>query len=129
MTTTYTGGCHCGKVRYRVTGPDTLTVSQCNCSICGKSGYLALIVERDQFELLQGEKHLTQYQFNSFTAKHLFCSHCGIKSFYVPRSYPEGISVNARCLDSPSVGDMIVKRFDGQHWETQYPKGRSESPG
>jgi hypothetical protein len=126
MSTTYTGGCHCERVRYRVMGPDTLTVSQCNCSICSKSGYLALIVSKDRFELLQGEEHLTAYQFNTGTAKHLFCSYCGIKSFYVPRSHPDGISVNARCLDSPSVEYMTIEKFDGQQWEKQYPKGRSE---
>jgi hypothetical protein len=111
-------------------GPDALTVSQCNCSICSKSGYLALIVSKDRFDLLQGEEHLITYQFNTGTAKHLFCSYCGIKSFYIPRSHPDGISVNARCLDSPSVEHMTIEKFDGQQWEKQYPKGRAEtSPG
>lgn len=127
MTTTYTGGCHCGRVRYRVSGPDTLTVSQCNCSICSKSGYLAMIVPKAQFELIQGEEHLVEYKFNTGTARHLFCLHCGIKSFYVPRSHPDGISVNARCLDSILVKDMAIRKFDGRRWERQYPTGRAES--
>lgn len=126
MSTTYTGGCHCGRVRFRVEGPDTLSVSQCNCSICRKSGYLALIVSRKNFELIQGEEWLTEYKFNTEIATHLFCSCCGIKSFYVPRSHPEGISVNARCLDAPSVEEMVIKNFDGRQWEKQYPKGRAD---
>lgn len=126
MSTTYTGGCHCGRVIFRVEGPDTLTVSQCNCSICRKSGYLALIVSRSHFELIQGEEWLTEYKFNTETARHLFCSCCGIKSFYVPRSHPEGISVNARCLDAPGVDEMTIKNFDGQQWEKQYPRGRAD---
>lgn len=124
MATTYTGGCHCGRVRFRVEGPDKLTVSQCNCSICSKSGYLALIVAKRDFKLIQGEQYLTEYNFNTKTARHLFCSYCGIKSFYVPRSHPEGISVNARCLDEPSIEEMAIKPFDGRQWEKQYPSGR-----
>lgn len=128
MSTTYTGGCHCGRVRFRVEGPDSLTVSQCNCSICSRSGYLALIVSAKRFELLQGGECLTEYRFNTGTAKHLFCSYCGIKSFYIPRSHPEGISINARCLDAPPVEDMNIRTFDGQHWEKEYPTGRAEKP-
>lgn len=128
MSTTYTGGCHCGRVRFRVEGPDSLTVSQCNCSICSKSGYLALIVSAKRFELLQGEECLSEYRFNTRIAKHLFCSYCGIKSFYIPRSHPEGISINARCLDTPPVEEMNTRKFDGQHWEKQYPTGRAEKP-
>lgn len=128
MSTTYTGGCHCGRVRFRVEGPDSLTVSQCNCSICSRSGYLALIVSAKRFELLQGEECLTEYSFNTKIARHLFCSYCGIKSFYIPRSHPEGISINARCLDSPPVEVMNIRSFDGQHWEEQYPTGRAEKP-
>lgn len=126
MSATYTGGCHCGRVRYRVTGPDELTVSQCNCSICRRSGYLAFIVPKDGFELLQGAEVLETYEFNTCIAKHKFCSYCGIKSFYIPRSHPDGVSVNARCLDSPAVEEMTVKPFDGRNWEQQYPSGRAE---
>ena len=84
MLTTYTGGCHCERIRFKVSSPETLKVSQCNCSICSKSGYLALIVPKAQFELLQGRELLKTYTFNTGTAQHLFGSHCGIKSFYVP---------------------------------------------
>jgi hypothetical protein len=57
--------------------------------------------------------------------KHLFCSVCGIKSFYVPRSHPDGFSVNARCLDAGTVQGMTVKKMDGVNWEQSHPKGGS----
>jgi hypothetical protein len=111
------GGCHCGAVRFRVRAARDIEVTDCNCSICARSGYLHLIVPKADFELLSGEAELTEYRFNTGTARHLFCRTCGIKSFYVPRSHPEGISVNARCLDPGSVRSMTVTPFDGAHWE------------
>ncbi len=124
---THTGGCHCGRVRYEVTAPAKIKVAQCNCSICSMSGHLGLIVPRDRFKLLRGEENLITYQSNTGTAKHLFCSHCGVKSFYVPRSHPDGISVNASCLDPGTVDDMEIIPINGQEWEQQYPKGRAEA--
>ena len=90
------------------------------------SGYLHLIVRADAFRLIAGADALTSYTFNTGTAKHLFCSVCGIKSFYVPRSHPDGFSVNARCLDPGTVQEVSVRQFDGQNWEKQYPSGRGE---
>lgn len=121
---THPGGCHCGRVRFEVLAPERLEVSDCNCSICGKSGYLHLIVPKTRFKLLRGNEFLTTYQFNTGTARHLFCSVCGIKSFYVPRSHPDGYSVNARCLDGGTAKSMSVRTFDGRNWEQQYPEGR-----
>lgn len=121
------GGCHCERIRFEVQAPSTITVTQCNCSICSKSGYLGLIVPKDRFTLQSGEEYLVEYSFNTRTAKHLFCSVCGIKSFYIPRSHPDGISVNARCLDPGSIDEMKIKEFDGQHWEQYYPHGRADS--
>ncbi|MGH6793531.1 MAG: GFA family protein [Methyloceanibacter sp.] len=111
------GGCHCGAVRFEVLAPDDPEIVACNCSICRMTGYLHLIVPKEYFQLRQGEDQLTDYRFNTGTAKHLFCSVCGVKSFYVPRSHPEGFSVNVRCLDDGAFGDMRVTRFDGRHWE------------
>jgi len=111
------GGCHCGAVEFEVLAADDLEVLECNCSICAKSGFLHLIVSKEQFRLLRGDDRLTLYQFNTRTAKHLFCSRCGIKAFYVPRSHPDGYSVNARCLDPNSVRSMRINPFDGQNWE------------
>ena len=114
---THRGGCHCGRVRFEVRAPANLLVSDCNCSICAKCGYLHLIVPQERFTLTGGRDALTTYSFNSGVAKHYFCAHCGIKSFYVPRSHPDGISVNARCIDSGTIASMTVKPFDGQNWE------------
>jgi hypothetical protein len=118
------GGCHCGRVRYEVFAPARLEVSDCNCSMCSKTGYLHLIVPKARFRLLSGDDSLTDYQFNTGTAKHLFCSACGIKSFYVPRSHPDGFSVNVRCLDEGTVTGMDVHPVDGKNWEKFYPEGR-----
>lgn len=85
-----------------------------------------MIVPRDRFTLKSGEESLTEYTFDSGVARHLFCKYCGIKSFYIPRSHPDGVSVNARCLDPGTVEKMNIKQFDGQHWERYYPKGRAE---
>ena len=111
------GGCHCGAVRFEVKAPRRLEVRDCNCSICRRSGYLHLIVPRSRFRLLSGEDHLSEYSFNTGTAKHLFCRVCGIKSFYVPRSHPDGYSVNARCLDDGTVESLQIRPFDGREWE------------
>ena len=123
---THVGGCHCGRVRFEVIAPAKLQVSECNCSMCAKVGYLHLVVPADEFKLLSGAEVLTTYNFNTRTAKHLFCSICGVKSFYVPRSHPDGFSVNARCLDSGTVDEISIRQFNGREWEAQYPKGRGE---
>lgn len=120
------GGCHCGRVRFTVQAPARLPVHECNCSICTKAGYLHLIVPREQFTLESGESALADYTFNTGTAHHFFCRHCGIKSFYVPRSHPDGVSVNARCLDPETVEGMDITPIDGRNWEQQYPAGRAE---
>ena len=122
---TRAGGCHCGQVRFEVSAPAQLRVSDCNCSICTKSGYLHLIVSKPDFKLLAGADALTNYQFNTGTARHLFCSICGVKSFYVPRSHPQGYSVNARCLDDVEIADLTIEPFDGRNWEVQFGGGRS----
>jgi hypothetical protein len=111
------GGCHCGKVRFEVDAPAHLEVLDCDCSLCRRSAYLHLIVAKPRFRLLAGADALTSYRFGTGTAQHLFCAHCGIKSFYVPRSHPDGISVNARCLDEGTVQGMTVQPFDGRNWE------------
>jgi hypothetical protein len=107
-------------VRFEVTAPARIQVTDCNCSICSKTGYLHLIVPKSQFKLLSGEDVLSTYEWNTGTAKHHFCSVCGIKSFYVPRSHPHGYSVNARCLDEGTVEAMDVVKKDGRNWEKTY---------
>ena len=112
----YQGGCHCGAVRFEVEAEDDVTVSDCNCSICNMTGFLHLIVPKSKFRLLQGADQITTYTFNTGVAKHTFCKVCGIKSFYTPRSNPDGVDVNVRCLDTRPA-QVKIKPFDGQHWE------------
>ena len=116
VTKTYAGGCHCGRVRFRVTG-DLARVTECNCSICAKKGFLHLIVPPAQFEILSGADALTTYRFNTGTARHTFCATCGIHPFYVPRSDPDKIDVNVRCLDGVDLSALKVLPFDGRNWE------------
>jgi len=115
--TTHTGGCHCGQVRFDVDAPAEIAATECNCSMCSKSGFLHLIVAKRDFRLLSGEDALTTYTFHTGAAKHLFCRHCGVKSFYIPRSHPDGVSVNVRCLDEATINSVTVTPFDGQNWE------------
>ena len=113
---TYEGGCHCGRVRFRVRG-DLADVTDCNCSMCTKKGILHLIVPQSQFELLSGRDDLTTYTFNTGVAQHHFCRHCGIHSFYVPRSDPDKVDVNVRCLDGVDPRTLAASTFDGRNWE------------
>ena len=85
------GGCHCGAVRFSATMPDApVPALACNCSVCSMTGFLHVMVPHDQFELLTGRDALTSYRFGTGAADHLFCSKCGVKSFYQPRSHPDG---------------------------------------
>jgi hypothetical protein len=115
------GGCHCGAVRFRVTA-DLDRVTQCNCSMCTKKGILHLIVPPEQFTLLRGNDALVTYEFNTRTAKHRFCRTCGIHAFYVPRSDPDKIDVNVRCLDDVDLAAIAIKPFDGRNWEAAIGK-------
>lgn len=110
------GGCHCGRVQIEVEIPPKVEVHQCNCSICQKSGYLHLIVAAERFRLISGEQDLTEYNFHTGVARHMFCKHCGIKSFYVPRSHPGGYSVNLNCLEVPAEVEVVTESFDGRNW-------------
>jgi hypothetical protein len=120
--TTHSGGCHCGRVRFEVDAPAVIEATECNCSICSKAAYLHLFVATDDFRLLQGDDSLELYTFNTGAARHYFCRHCGIKSFYIPRSHPDGISVNVRCLDAETVEDVRITPFDGRNWEQNVAK-------
>lgn len=106
------GGCHCRRVRFTVEAPADVLALDCNCSICRMTGFLHLIVPAARFRLLQGEDALGEYRFNTGTARHLFCRECGVKSFYVPRSHPDGFSVNVRCLDGGTIASVRVQPFD-----------------
>ena len=120
----YRGGCHCGRVAYEVDG-NLECVSECNCSICAKKGYLHWIVPRQQFRLLTAETDLATYAFNTGVANHHFCPVCGVASFYIPRSDPDKVDINARCLDGVDVSQLQVNPFDGRNWELAYKRERA----
>ena len=113
--TWHAGGCHCGGVRFEVALAEVVEAQSCNCSMCAKTGFIHIIVPESRFRLTKGAERLVEYTFNTRVAKHLFCAECGIKSFYRPRSNPDGWSVNARCLDEAVKLDLST--FDGQNWE------------
>ncbi len=121
--TTYEGGCHCGAVRFRV-AVEKHEALDCNCSICRKKGFLHLIVPPDRFALLAGAEVLSTYRFNTGVAKHTFCRVCGIHPFYTPRSHPDCIDVNVRCLDGDVVERFRIVPFDGVNWEDSVAKIR-----
>ena len=111
------GGCHCGAVRFEAALPAVIDAQACNCSICARTGFVHVIVPQSRFRLLQGQDQLCEYRFNTGVARHLFCRVCGVKSFYRPRSNPDGWSVNARCLDEAEGLDIRTEPFDGKNWE------------
>jgi len=114
---TIAGGCHCRAVRFEAEVPRAIGALACNCSICAATGFLHLIVPHRDFRLLSGGEALTSYRFGTGAAEHLFCSVCGIKSFYQPRSHPDSWSVNVNALDDRSTLDIRVTEFDGRNWE------------
>ena len=115
--TIHKGGCHCGRVEYEIEASAIIEAAECNCSICSMCGFLHLFVSRKNFRLLKGEDELSTYTFNTRVAQHYFCGHCGIKSFYIPRSHPEGYSINVHCLDPATIESITVEPFDGRNWE------------
>ena len=113
---TYSGGCHCGRVRFQVRA-ELASATVCNCSICRKKGFIHLIVLPSEFELLSGADALVSYRFNTGVAEHKFCGVCGIHPFYTPRSDPDKVDVNVRCLDDVDLTRIELSTFDGMHWE------------
>ena len=112
---TYSGGCHCGRVRYDVTS-DLGLVAECNCSICSKRGALWAFVKKPQFKLLKGADALSDYQFGKKKIHHLFCTSCGIGSFSegVAPNGDETVAINVRCLDDVDASTLKTKPFDGK---------------
>jgi len=127
---THKGGCHCGAVCFEVKAPAVLELDECNCSICAMSGYQHYCLPFSQFRLISGLDNLQLYQFGSGTAKHPFCKTCGIKSFYHPRAYTQGVSINANCLNPETIEEMrIVRRFNGREWEKTFQDNAYQPPG
>lgn len=127
MEKTYSGSCHCGLVRFRAV-VDLASTSACNCSICTKKGFIHAIIPPEKFELLSGSDALTTYTFNTGIAKHTFCRHCGIHAFYTPRSHPDKVDVNVRCLDGIDLSEVHPTPFDGKNWEAAMASRKRADP-
>jgi hypothetical protein len=115
------GGCHCGFVKFAVHGRPRIALL-CNCSICTMKGYVHWVVDRSRFRLLAPaeESALPVYRFGTRVAAHHFCPVCGVASFYLPRSDPDKIDVNLRCVVGIDVESLPVERFDGVRWEEAF---------
>ncbi len=99
----YHGSCHCQGVKFTVKAPRHLVVWNCNCSICFMKKNWHFIVPASNFENTHGKELLTEYRFNTKTAKHMFCKVCGVQAYYVPRSNPDGVAVTLACVDQSEV--------------------------
>ncbi|KAJ2229627.1 hypothetical protein H4R99_008083 [Coemansia sp. RSA 1722] len=114
---THKGHCHCKAVQWEILAPRKLSIDECNCSICDLHGFQHIIVPKSRFTLVSGKDNLTTYTFNTHIAQHYFCKTCGIESFYIPRSNPDGYSINFRCLERDNVDEFEIVPFDGKDWE------------
>jgi len=114
---THKGSCHCGAVSFELDAPQDLKAKNCTCSICSMTGFVHYFATRAEFRITSGEDNLTDYRFNTGTARHLFCNTCGVKAFYIPRSHPDGWSINTNCIDMATVNSLTVDEFDGANWE------------
>ena len=123
---THTGGCHCGAITFELQAPATLKATRCNCSLCNMTGFVHVFASKGEFCITSGTDNLTEYRFNTKTARHMFCKTCGVKSFYVPRSHPDGWSVNLNCIEQSTVESVEYGDFDGANWEANIAGLRSE---
>ncbi|KAJ2078914.1 hypothetical protein H4R24_004146 [Coemansia sp. RSA 988] len=114
---THRGSCHCKAVTWEIRAPAELSINECDCSICEMIGFLHLIVPKSRFKLLTGGDNMITYTFNTGIAQHYICKTCGVKSFYIPRSNPDGYSINFRCLDRTNVADYKIVSCKGLTWE------------
>ena len=122
---THLGSCHCKQIQFEVIGKNNIQVLDCSCSICSIVNYKHYVVDKSQFRLLKGKKYLSTYTFNTKVAKHMFCKICGIKSFYIPRSHPDSISINLNCINSKTINKVKIIKFDGKHWKKNINKIKS----
>jgi hypothetical protein len=114
---TYQGACHCGRVTFEVRAELNYVVD-CNCSMCRRKAALWHPATEADLRIASGEEDLVLYQFNTRTAKHYFCQHCGIHPFIRPRLDPSRWAFNVRCIDGVDLSALKVRQFDGENWET-----------
>ena len=117
----YLGNCHCGKIKFLFYCKDQVEILVCNCSICTPTNYYHLIVPHTKFKLIKGKKYLKEYVFETKKAKHLFCTNCGIKSYYQPRSHKDSYSININCVNNPPIIKKFIK-FNGKDFDAAMKK-------
>ena len=117
MSSVKEGRCHCAAVKWEAELADNILVQECNCSMCEMTGFLHVIIPKGKFKLVSGDDQLAEYRFNTGAAIHYFCKICGVKSFYVPRSNPDGYSLNLRAMNRAQFKNITIEPFDGQNWE------------
>lgn len=117
MHQTLRGSCHCGRVTFELQAK-LESVIDCNCSLCRRRGALWHAATESELRIVTGEADLVLYQFNTKTAKHYFCRHCGIHPFIRPRLDPSRWAVNVRCIDGVDLASLRIRSFDGEHWES-----------
>jgi len=110
---THTGSCHCKAVTFSIT-TDFAELTTCDCSICSKKNAVMVKVHESKFELHSGAKQLTEYQFHTHTAKHYFCSRCGIYPFHRKRVSPDFFGINVFCLDDFELNRKPIRATIGK---------------
>jgi hypothetical protein len=111
----HTATCHCGSVELRLSLPNgVVNPRRCDCSICRRKGAIVASVALDQLQIVKGAEALRLYQFNTHTAKHYFCGHCGIYTHHQRRSHPNEYGFNIGCLAGVNPYDLAdIVTYDG----------------
>jgi hypothetical protein len=115
---TYTGACHCGTVRYRVSLNEIKEAMECNCTHCERVGLLLAFVPRKHYVLESGDDNLSEYLFNTKKIRHQFCKTCGIEpfAFGTAKDGSPMVSINVRTIDGIDLKTNVKKPFDGRSW-------------
>ncbi len=123
-TQTYSGGCHCGAIRFEAALDLEAGSIRCNCSLCTKArAWFTIAKGEGAVKLLSGADAQTEYQWTPPTQDaprlhYQFCKHCGVRAFGwgKPPAAEKFYFVNVAALDlSPAELDAVpVNRVNGR---------------